>query len=158
MIESQFHTELRKAKALVKKIYTGKRSASDLPKALQYFVAQSGLLSLGDIHQVKIEWENTMLKLSKKGNWQAISCLQHNFLPDPIRLVYMKAKFLGLLGVEAMDSFRHGKGNMMVKVAGLFKLVDANGYEMDKAELVTILAETMIIPDYAIKPTFNGKR
>ncbi|WP_316784109.1 DUF6920 family protein [Pedobacter frigiditerrae] len=147
----QFYTELRKAKALVKKIYTGKRPVTDLPKAMQHFVIKSGILSLGNIHQVKIEWKNTMLKFSKKGYWKSITCLQHNFLPDPIRLVYMKAKILGIIGLEALDSFRHGNGNMLVKAAGLFKLVDAKGYKMDKAELVTILAETMIIPDYALQ-------
>lgn len=63
----------------------------------------------------------------------------------------MKAKMLGIIGLEALDSFRHGNGNMLVKAAGLFKLVDAKGYKMDKAELVTILAETMIIPDYALQ-------
>jgi len=146
-----FSNELRKARALVKKIYTGKRPISDLPTAIQHFVNQSGFLSLGNIHQVKIEWKNAMLKFSQNRSWKPISCLQYNFLPDPIRLVYMKTKILGLLGVEALDSFRHGNGNMMVKVAKLFKLVHAKGHEMDKAELVTLLAETMIIPDYALQ-------
>lgn len=152
-----FSTELRKARALVKKIYTGKRPVSDLPKALQNFINQSGFLSLGNIHQVKIEWRNTMLKLSYGGNWKMINCVQHNFLTDPIRLVYIKTKILGLIGIEAFDSFRHGNGNMMVKAAGLFKLVDAKGYKMDKAELVTILAETMIISDYALQTYIQWK-
>lgn len=147
----QFYTELRKAKALVKKIYTGKRHVSELPTALQHFVSQSGILSVGDIHHAKIEWKNAMLKLSKRADWKTVTCMQHNFLPDPIRLVYMKAKMLGLIGIEALDSFRHGKGNMLVKAARLFKLVNAKGYQMDKAELVTILAETMIIPDYVLQ-------
>ncbi|TCC90165.1 hypothetical protein EZ428_12830 [Pedobacter frigiditerrae] len=150
-LKHYFSTELRRARALVKKIYTGKRAVSDLPTALQHFVLQSGCLSLGNIHQVKIEWKNARLKLSKKGSWKSITCVQHNFLPDPIRLVYMSTKVFGLIGIEALDSFRHGNGNMMVKAAGLFKLVDAKGYQMDKAELVTLLAETMIIPDYALQ-------
>lgn len=147
----QFYTELRKAKALVKKIYTGKRPVADLPTAMQHFVMQSGILSVGDIHHAKIEWKNAMLKFSKNGDWKSITCLQHNFLPDPIRLVYIRAKMLSIIGVEALDSFRHGKGGMLVKAAGLFNLVNANGYQMDKAELVTILAETMVIPDYALQ-------
>lgn len=150
-LETLFSLELRRARALVKKIYTGKRSLEELPNALRHFVQQSGFTAVGNIHQIKIEWTNTKLKRSKKGNWKPITCIQHNFLPDPIRLVYMKTKMFGLFILEAFDSFRHGHGSMIIKLAQLLNLVYAKGPEMDKAELVTILAETMIIPDYALQ-------
>lgn len=150
-LKSLFSLELRRSRALVKKIYTGKRQLEELPKALQHFLLRSGFTGIGNINQVKIEWKTAELKFSRKGNWKTISCAQHNFLPDPIRLVYMKTKMFGLFGLEAFDSFRHGHGNMIIRLAGLFNFANAKGTEMDKAELATILAETMIIPDYALQ-------
>jgi hypothetical protein len=146
-----FTLELRRARALVKRIFTSKRKLEELPTVLQHFLIQSGYANPVEIHQAKIEWKNAALKFNKKGEWKTIQCTQHNFLTDPIRLVFMKTKLFGLFGLEAFDSFRHGHGGIKIKVAGLFALADAKGIEMDKAELATILAETMIIPDYALQ-------
>ncbi|RYG54178.1 MAG: hypothetical protein EOO01_02280 [Chitinophagaceae bacterium] len=150
-LKTLFFLELRRARALVKKIYTGKRKLEELPNALQHFLIHSGFMMVADIHQTKIEWKTAALKFSVNGNWKRISCTQHNFLPDPIRLAYMKTKMFGLIGLEAFDSFRHGHGGMIVRMASMINLTNAKGPEMDKAALVTILAETMIIPDYALQ-------
>lgn len=150
-LKNLFSLELRKARALVKKIYTGKRKVDELPIALQHFVQQSGFNSRDDIHEIKVEWRDTKLKLSEKGSWKSMNCVQHNFLPDPIRLVHMKTKLFGLFALEGFDSFRHGNGHMAIRLAKLLNLASAKGPEINKAELVTILAETMIIPDYALQ-------
>jgi hypothetical protein len=150
-LKAFFSLELRRARALVKRIYTGKRKLEELPSALQHFLIHSGFMTVGNIYQTKIEWKSAALKFSKTAKWKPIYCMQHNFLPDPIRLVYMKTKMLGLFSLEALDSFRHGHGGMMVRMAKLFNTTDARGPEMDKAALVTILAEVMIIPDYALQ-------
>lgn len=150
-LQSLFSLELRRARALVKKIYTGIHPVEQLPNALQHFLLSSGFLKLGDLHQVKIEWATARLKFEQNGAWQDISVIQHNFLPDPIRLVYMKAKLFGLFGLAAFDGFRHGKGYMQVRLAKLFNLVNATGAKIDKSALVTLLAETMIIPTYALQ-------
>jgi len=149
-LETLYLSELRKARALVKKIYGGKRSLEELPNALQHYLIQSGFETYPKLHSTEILWKNTFLKFSEKGDWKPINCIQQNFLPDPIRLVYMKTKLMGVFGLEAMDSFRHGKGNMHIKALGIFNIANAKGEQMDSSELVTILAETMIIPDYAL--------
>lgn len=150
-LKTFFLVELRRARALVKRIYTGKHKLEELPIALQHFLTQSGFMAVNNIHQAKVEWKSATLKFSKTGKWKHIDCIQHNFLPDPIRLVYMKTKMFGIVGLEAFDSFRHGHGGMMIRMAQLFNMSDAKGPEMDKAELVTILAEVMIFPDYAVQ-------
>ncbi|MFD0940222.1 DUF6920 family protein [Pedobacter boryungensis] len=150
-LKTFFSLELRRARALVKRIYTGKRKLEELPMTLQHFLIHSGFMTDVNIHQTKIEWKSAALKFNKTANWKSINCIQHNFLPDPIRLVYMKSKMFGIFSLEAFDSFRHGRGAMMVRMAKIFNITNAKGPEMDKAELVTILAETMIIPDYALQ-------
>lgn len=149
-LKSTYFAELRKSRALVKKIYGGKKSILDLPNALQHFLIQSGFTAYPKLHSVEIHWRNTFLKFSANADWKPITCSQYNFLPDPIRLVYMKAKLMGIFNIEAMDSFRHGEGHMRISALGLFHIADSKGGEMNRSELVTILAETMIIPDYAL--------
>ncbi|SFH43991.1 DUF6920 family protein [Pedobacter insulae] len=149
-LKSVYSWELRKARALVKKIYGGKRKLEELPPALQRYFEQSGFAAHPKLHSVEVHWKDTFLKFSKNTNWKPINCEQYNFLPDPIRIVYMKAKLLGIIGIEAMDSFRHGSGNMCIKALNIINIGNYTGIEIDRSELVTILAETMIIPDYAL--------
>lgn len=149
-LKSKFLTDLAQAKDLVKKISIDHHRLKSLPIALQHFLARSGI-SVKPVLNANIEWKNARLRFSEKSTWTAIECVQYNFLPDPIRLVYMKAKRFGLLSLEALDSFQHGTGQMLIKTLKLITLSDAKGYEMNKAALVTILAETMIIPAYALQ-------
>ncbi len=149
-LKPSFLTELRKSNILVKKIYEGKRKIEELPIALQKYLIRSGFTAYPKLHRAEISWKNSYLKLSKDAVWRAISCKQYNFLPDPIRLAYMKTNIWGFFGVEAIDSFRHGKGGMHVKALGVFDITNSTGEEMNKSALVTILAETIIIPDYAL--------
>lgn len=149
-LKSKFLTDLAQAKDFARKISASRHKLETLPMALQRSILRSGM-PLQPIVDVNIEWINAGLRFSEKSTWTAVSCIQHNFLPDPIRLVYMKARRFGLLSLEAMDSFQHGYGQMLVKAFGLITLANAKGYEIDKAALVTILAETMIIPAYALQ-------
>lgn len=149
-LKSAYFSELRKAGALVKKIYGGKSSIDKLPPALQHYLIQFGFAGYPKLPSAEIHWKKVFLKLSENSAWKSIICQQYNFLPDPIRLVYMKTKFMGIFGLEAMVSFSHGIGNMHLKALGMFDIGNYKGLEMDRSELVKILAETMIIPDYAL--------
>jgi len=57
-----------------------------------------------------------------------------------------KARFAPLLSVYAKDEFVDGKGNLVVKLLGLIKVVDAKGYEVDHGELLRFLAECIWFP------------
>lgn len=149
-LKSKFFKDLKRAKDLTKKISIDHHPPSSLPIALQRFIALSGIPTQ-PIISVNIEWKNARLRFSEKSTWKAISCTQCNFLSEPIRLVYMKAKIFGLFSLEALDRFQDGVGQMLIKAFKFITLSNSKGYEMDKAALVTILAETMIIPSYALQ-------
>jgi hypothetical protein len=63
----------------------------------------------------------------------------------------MRLCFFGFLRIEALDSYLESKGRMLIRLLKYFKLSDAKGPQMDRSELVTILAETMLIPSYALQ-------
>src|SRR3569623_1407796 len=63
----------------------------------------------------------------------------------------MKARISGLIPYTAIDKYRRGTGNMKIKIFKWFTVSDAKGNEMNQAELVTILAETIFLPLYALQ-------
>jgi hypothetical protein len=141
-LKSRYFVELQKARTLAKTVTNTNRQIEDLPHTLRQYLIKAGV-SLG--------WKDTFLKFSPKGKWRSMYCLQQNFLPDPIRLAYMRTTFMGLFSVEALDSFTHGEGGMKIRALNLFNIANSKGKEMDQSQLVTILSETIIIPTYALQ-------
>jgi len=127
------------------------RCICELPEILQRFFFFRKLTGKESIREVKIRWTDAKLRLAPGKKWTPITCQQINILPTPVRLVYMKAHFLGLLPLNAVDEYIDGKGLMLIKLANMFTLSRNKGREMDKAELVTTLAETMLVPAYALQ-------
>lgn len=76
---------------------------------------------------------------------------QFNFVPKPARIVYMIAKLGKVIPFEGRDKYQDGAGHMTGKLARLFKLFDVTGPEMSQSGLVTILAECLMVPSYALQ-------
>lgn len=127
------------------------RCICELPEILQKYFALCRLTGKECTREVNIEWANAQLRFAPGKKWTPIKCTQTNVLPKPARLVYMKARFLSFLSLKAIDEYIDGKGTMLIKLLDFFTLSKSAGPEMDRAELVTILAETMIIPAYALQ-------
>ncbi|TKC62119.1 hypothetical protein FBD94_07780 [Pedobacter hiemivivus] len=122
-----------------------------LPELLQKFFHRCGYTGQEKIECAHIKWNDTILRLSPQANWSSMRCYQLNFLSEPVRLVYMSIKWYGLFPLEAVDIYKDAQGQMLVKLLKMIPISNAKGKEMDAAELVTILAETMIIPHYALQ-------
>ena len=126
-------------------------SIKSLPKLLQGFLNSSGYDFSKKISLAKIQWEDTLLRFTQNSKWNKVTFYQINFLQEPVRLVYMKYSWLGLFPLEAIDSYTIGEGNMLVRLMSIFTIQDAKGVQMDLSELVTILAEVIFIPHYALR-------
>ncbi|MEJ5963322.1 DUF6920 family protein [Pedobacter immunditicola] len=151
-INELFLEDIRSASQLTNQLPDdGVRDVAALPLILQHFLRDCGVKEDESISKATIKWKDTMLRFSPDSGWENMSCTQVNFLNIPVRLVYMKLKFWKLFLVEAYDRFIHNQGNMLVKLFKYINITDAWGKEMDEAELVTILAETIIIPSYALQ-------
>ncbi|QKJ32985.1 hypothetical protein HQ865_25620 [Mucilaginibacter mali] len=62
----------------------------------------------------------------------------------------MEAHLFGILPFTARDIFRDGHGGLLVRLLDKLRLTERTGPLMDRSELVTVLAEMMIIPAYAL--------
>lgn len=127
------------------------RLIDDLPPLMQQHLRTCGYAGKESVVCCRVSWKNTFLKFKPKGRWVPLECLQVNFVPKPARLVLMKARIWGLLSFGARDKYQDGKGSMVVRLLGRLPVTDDSGKKMNQAELVTILAETMILPAYALQ-------
>ena len=69
------------------------------------------------------------------------------YTTDPPAFIWNgRVKFGPLTIATARDKYYQGKGNMLVKLCSLFKVVDASGPEMNQGTLVRYLNEAMWFP------------
>jgi hypothetical protein len=54
--------------------------------------------------------------------------------------------------MEGRDIYQNDRGQMLIRLGRAFTVGDETGPEMDRSALVTILAEALLVPGYAIQP------
>ena len=153
-IDTGFEQENAEEKALCHRSGSSmirRRSVVELPEILRSYLHNCGYTGNEEFLCAAIRWRAAGLRMSPGKDWTPLDCEQSNYFPEPVRLVKMKARIFGLIPFTAMDKYRRGTGNMMIKIFKWFTISDAKGNEMDKAELVTILAETIFLPLYALQ-------
>lgn len=108
-----------------------------LPEPVQKYLSYVGVIGKEKVQNMRVVCEG-QIKMDIDKGWAGMETQQYNFYDDLTRLYYIQGKVSGL-PVIGLDSYKAEKGNMLIKVAGLFKVVDAVAPEMDKAALVTLL-------------------
>lgn len=152
-LKAQFAGELAEETAKYN-LLPGQRSErliEDLPPLMQQHLRTCGYAGKESVVCCRMIWKNTFLKFKPKGRWVPLEYLQINFVPKPARLVLMQARIWGFLSFGARDKYQDGKGSMLVRLLDRLPVSDDSGKKMDRAELVTILAETIILPVYALQ-------
>lgn len=107
-----------------------------LPAIVQHYLRYTGVVGQPQVQNYRIVLEAEM-KTDPGQPWSPVVFEQYNFLDQPTRLFLVRMNMRGL-PVIGLDSYTNGKGNMLIKVAGLVKVSDVGGEFMDQAELVTL--------------------
>ena len=123
-----------------------------LPAALKNYLMHCGYTVDNRSSYCHIKWNYAHLKMAPGKKWSVLKCHQVNFLPDPARIVLFETKLFGIIPFGAIDSYQAGKGNMLIKLLSYFTVANSRGRKMDIAELVTILAEAILVPAYFLQP------
>lgn len=123
-----------------------------LPEPVRRYFLACGYLGKEKHLYAQLAWKDAQLKLSPLGRWRKVDCYQFNSVPEPTRIVHMKMRVAGILPLEARDKYQDGHGNMLIRLLRRFTLSEVKGPEMDASALVTLLAETLLLPAYALQP------
>jgi hypothetical protein len=116
-----------------------------LPTALRRYVENSGYIGKRKMSYLKMEYKDVDFRTRKNGAKLKMDYTQYNFVKEPCRMAFDDA---GMFGVpfQGYDYFEDGKGGMKGVLAKLITLFNETGEEMDRACLVTYLAESLFVP------------
>lgn len=141
---------------------------SDLPLTIQRYIENCGYIGTSQMSYMKMEYHDVDFMQSKNGPSLKIDYTQYNFVATPCRMALIDSSMFGV-PFEGYDYYQNGIGGMKGILAKVITLFDQKGLDMDKACLVTFLAESMFAPsillqdyitfeeinDYEIKATIN---
>lgn len=127
---------LERTSGLSKDIITDE-DLKDLPRLLQKHLKFAGVIGKERVYNVKIVFKGRM-RSNPDDPWMHFTSEQYNFFDDPTRAFYIKAKKMGI-PANGLHLYKNEKAFMKIKLAGLFKIIDESGPEMDQSETVTFL-------------------
>jgi len=145
-IRRTYETEVQEGFKRVDTLETSILTESDikhLPLPVQRYLYYVGVVGKEKIINFGVIFNGEM-KMDPKKGWIKINAEQYNFVDNPTRLFFIKAKMFGI-PIIGLDSYKQSKGNMLIKLGGLLTLADASGPEMNIGEAVTLLNDMCLM-------------
>ena len=90
------------------------------------------------------------MKTAEKGNWMPFSAKQNTFLHAPGFLWQVEVRFMKGMKLYGRDYYSQGKGNMLIRLGYLFRVVNSKGPKMDQGTLLRFLGEMVWYPQAAL--------
>lgn len=107
-----------------------------LPEPVKKYIRFTGFVGKEKNFNVFIK-ANGQIRSNKNDGWIHFTSEQYNFLSSPLRAFYISAKKWGI-PATGLHLYKNEIATMVIKIAGLFKVVDAKGSEMNRGETVTV--------------------
>jgi hypothetical protein len=114
----------------------GEEDIAHLPLPVQKYLRYAGTLGKPKVSNVFIAAKGTM-RSNPGDSSMKFRSEQFNFYPDPVRLFYIRALKAGI-PATGLHVYKDETASMQIKVAGLFRVVNAVGPEMNQGETVTV--------------------
>ena len=118
---------------------------SHLPIAIQKYIENCGYIGTPKMSYLKMEYHNVDFSQGRNGPSLSIDYTQYNFVKEPCRMARIDSSMFGI-PFEGYDYYRNGTGGMKGVIAKAITLFDQTGTDMNKACLVTFLAESLFAP------------
>lgn len=116
-----------------------------MPEAIRRYMEHCGYIGTRKKRHLHMEYSKVAFKQSTKGPNLTINYSQHNFVDGCNRLAMIDSRMFGI-PFQGYDYYRNGTGGMKGVLAKTFTLFDQRGTDMDRACLVTYLAECLFMP------------
>ncbi|MBE0677966.1 MAG: hypothetical protein IH592_04295 [Bacteroidales bacterium] len=107
-----------------------------LPAIVQKYLHYTGSIGKEKVSNFRAEFTGGIRSKSSE-EFMPLKSVQYNFIGNPTRLFYIVAKKKGI-PAKGIHLYRDQKAIMLVKILGLFTVVDAKGKEMNQGETVTL--------------------
>lgn len=120
-----------------------------LPLPVQRYFRYCGYLGTPKMQYMKACLKNVDFFMSRNKVIK-IDYKQFNCADRPERYALISSRIFGI-PFEGLDSYYNGKGSMKGVIAKVIELFNQRGENMDRASLVTWLAESLMVPNAALQ-------
>jgi len=117
---------------------------ASLPDAAQRYLRFMRVLEHPRVESFRVA-SRGRFRLRRDGRWMEAKAWQYNAREPIARLFYMTLRMGRVLPVFGRDTYRDGRGRMLVRPLDLFTVEDGRGPEYDLGELVTWLNDGVLI-------------
>lgn len=107
-----------------------------LPAIVRKYILRSGAVGREKVVNFRVEFTGG-IRSKSSDEFMALRSEQYNFTNRPTRLFYIVAKKKGIPAI-GIHLYKNRTALMLIKLFGLFTIVNAKGMEMDQAETVTV--------------------
>jgi len=121
----------------------------DLPRPVQKYLKYTGILGKEKIEIVKLRYTGSF-RMRENQKWMPLKVEQYYTIDPPALVWYGSIEPIPIITVKARDMLYSGRGNMLIKLLGLFTVGDEVGPEMDEGVLVRYLSELVWFPSAAL--------
>jgi hypothetical protein len=118
-------------------------NTSHLPRIVKKYLEYTGVMGQPEVANFRVTCEG-QIRSSEDSAWMNFRSVQYNFFDQPSRFFYIDARKMGI-SAGGLHAFKNGKASMVIKLAGLFKIADARGPEMDQSETVTLFNDMCLL-------------
>jgi hypothetical protein len=114
-----------------------------LPSVVQKYLNYTGSVGKAKVLNFRAEFSGGIRSKSSE-DYMPLKSVQYNFTDKPTRLFYIVAKKKGIPAI-GIHLYRDQSALMLIKILGLFTVVDARGKEMDQSETVTLFNDMCLM-------------
>ena len=132
-------------------------SIANLPPLIQKYLETSGYIGSPKRSHLTMEYKDVDFGMGVNKPRIKIDYTHVDFADSPERLAFIDSKMLGI-PFQGYDYYMNGKGGMKGVLAKLVTLFDQTGPTMDKACLITYLAEAFFLPEALLKDCITFKQ
>ncbi|MCP1385317.1 DUF6544 family protein [Runella salmonicolor] len=121
-----------------------------LPPVVQKWLHRSKVVGKEEVQVVNLKQKGEM-KTKPDGNWIPFEAEQYNSVIQPGFIWQTRIQMMPLVTILGRDKYENGRGNMLIKVLGLFALADSKGPSTDQGTLLRNLGEICWFPSAALR-------
>lgn len=114
-----------------------------LPKPVRKYLIFTGAVGKPITYNAQVKWTGEF-RTGLDKPFTKVAAEQFNTYTDTKRMYYMKMKVSGITAC-GYHFYNFGHASMKIRIAGLFKVADAKGFEMDKGETVTVFNDLCLL-------------
>jgi hypothetical protein len=120
-----------------------------LPTIVQKWMYQSGVIGKEKAITVQLK-QKAYMRLGSDKPWMPVEAEQFFRVDEPGFIWKAKVKMAPLLYIFGKDMYHKGKGQMLIKILALIKIVNSTGKEIDQGSILRYLAEIIWFPTGAL--------